>query len=198
MLAYSSDSVLKFRDEKAALPTNLQGWVGERDNKMKKGDSSWNLTCEASSSEEEDENEEEQNINLSPVDWIQNNDDSIPQGGFQFLEGESGDEMMNIDNNFQNRPDPANPLGLGLGDENGDGDGGPLFTIHPAEHNTIVNAEEQISQPWASLFRNYEAFNAVQSACFNVAACSDENMIVSAPTGCGKTVLFEFAILRLL
>lgn len=197
MLAYSNDSVIKFRDEKTALPTNLRGWDGEKKNEIEKEKSSWNLTCEASSSEEENEDDQDQNdMCLSPVSWIQQKDESV------LLEhdGYGG----SFEGNFNNKNQENEMLGLELGlddDDNGNGGGdgcAPLLSIYPAEHNTIVQAENQISQPWASLFRNYEAFNAVQSACFNVAACSDENLIVSAPTGCGKTVLFEFAILRLL
>ncbi|KAL5647406.1 hypothetical protein ACJX0J_041761, partial [Zea mays] len=41
-------------------------------------------------------------------------------------------------------------------------------------------------------------FNSLQSECFNVCFFSDVNMVISAPTGSGKTVLFELCILRLL
>lgn len=41
-------------------------------------------------------------------------------------------------------------------------------------------------------------FNSLQSECFPVCFHSDANMVVSAPTGSGKTVLFELCILRLL
>ena len=41
-------------------------------------------------------------------------------------------------------------------------------------------------------------FNSLQSECFPVCFHSDVNMVVSAPTGSGKTVLFELCILRLL
>ena len=41
-------------------------------------------------------------------------------------------------------------------------------------------------------------FNSLQSECFPVCFHSDVNKVVSAPTGSGKTVLFELCILRLL
>jgi ATP-dependent DNA helicase HFM1/MER3 len=41
-------------------------------------------------------------------------------------------------------------------------------------------------------------FNSLQSECFHVCFFSDVNMVISAPTGSGKTVLFELCILRLL
>lgn len=41
-------------------------------------------------------------------------------------------------------------------------------------------------------------FNSLQSECFGSCFHSDVNMVVSAPTGSGKTALFELCILRLL
>ncbi|KHJ30809.1 putative meiotic helicase [Erysiphe necator] len=43
----------------------------------------------------------------------------------------------------------------------------------------------------------YEYFNAVQSKCFGTIHNTDDNLVVSAPTGSGKTVLFELAICRI-
>ncbi|VFQ70354.1 unnamed protein product [Cuscuta campestris] len=51
------------------------------------------------------------------------------------------------------------------------------------------------------LFRSvfsFRYFNSLQSECFPVCYLSDVNMVISAPTGSGKTVLFELCILRLL
>ena len=42
----------------------------------------------------------------------------------------------------------------------------------------------------------FESFNAFQSNCFDLIWNSNKNLIVSAPTGSGKTVLFELAIAR--
>ncbi|KAH7658892.1 DNA helicase protein [Dioscorea alata] len=44
----------------------------------------------------------------------------------------------------------------------------------------------------------FRYFNSLQSECFPVCFLSDVNVVVSAPTGSGKTVLFELCILRLL
>ncbi|CAI0456154.1 unnamed protein product [Linum tenue] len=44
----------------------------------------------------------------------------------------------------------------------------------------------------------FRYFNPLQSECFPVCFHSDVNMVISAPTGSGKTVLFELCILRLL
>jgi ATP-dependent DNA helicase HFM1/MER3 len=48
-----------------------------------------------------------------------------------------------------------------------------------------------------SVFK-FDIFNAVQSKCFASAFKSDDNLVVSAPTGSGKTVIMEFAICRLI
>ena len=48
-----------------------------------------------------------------------------------------------------------------------------------------------------SLFK-FPIFNAVQSKCFPTAYDSDDNLVVSAPTGSGKTVIMELGILRLM
>ncbi|XAR51890.1 DNA helicase [Bertholletia excelsa] len=44
----------------------------------------------------------------------------------------------------------------------------------------------------------FRYFNSLQSECFPACFLSDVNMVISAPTGSGKTVLFELCILRLL
>uniref|UniRef100_A0ACD5XKN8 Uncharacterized protein n=1 Tax=Avena sativa TaxID=4498 RepID=A0ACD5XKN8_AVESA len=51
--------------------------------------------------------------------------------------------------------------------------------------------------PFRPVF-GFRYFNSLQSECFPVCFLSDVNMVVSAPTGSGKTVLFELCILRLL
>lgn len=44
----------------------------------------------------------------------------------------------------------------------------------------------------------YELFNAVQSKCFQPIYDTNDNIVVSAPTGSGKTALLELAICRLI
>ncbi|XP_010936598.1 ATP-dependent DNA helicase MER3 homolog [Elaeis guineensis] len=51
--------------------------------------------------------------------------------------------------------------------------------------------------PFRSTF-SFRYFNSLQSECYSGCFLSDINMVISAPTGSGKTVLFELCILRLL
>ncbi|KAG1761698.1 Sec63 Brl domain-containing protein [Suillus occidentalis] len=44
----------------------------------------------------------------------------------------------------------------------------------------------------------FGVFNTIQSICFDAVLHSNENMVVSAPTGSGKTVLFELGIIRMI
>lgn len=44
---------------------------------------------------------------------------------------------------------------------------------------------------------HHQLFNAIQSKCFAIAYKSDDNLVVSAPTGGGKTAILEMAICRL-
>lgn len=43
----------------------------------------------------------------------------------------------------------------------------------------------------------FPVFNAVQSRCFKTVFGSDDNLVLSSPTGSGKTVVMELAICRL-
>ena len=53
-----------------------------------------------------------------------------------------------------------------------------------------------VAPQFRSLFP-YQVFNAMQSQCFEAAYGSDQCMVVSSPTGSGKTVVLELALARL-
>ncbi|KAJ8700485.1 ATP-dependent DNA helicase MER3 [Pleurotus ostreatus] len=55
----------------------------------------------------------------------------------------------------------------------------------------------EIADMYRSLFK-FGVFNAVQSSCFDHVVNENDNIVLSAPTGSGKTVIFELAIIRML
>jgi len=67
----------------------------------------------------------------------------------------------------------------------------PLLDLRPLPRAALGNAD------FEKLFR-FDHFNPVQTQIFHAAYRTDENLLVGAPTGSGKTVTAELAILRLL
>ncbi|KAK3335533.1 Sec63 Brl domain-containing protein [Cercophora scortea] len=52
------------------------------------------------------------------------------------------------------------------------------------------------AKDYSALYPNWQEFNKVQTQTFNSLYNTDNNVFVGAPTGCGKTVCAEFALLR--
>ncbi|KAK3693836.1 Sec63 Brl domain-containing protein [Podospora appendiculata] len=52
------------------------------------------------------------------------------------------------------------------------------------------------AKDFSGLYPNWQEFNKVQTQTFNSLYNTDNNVFVGAPTGCGKTVCAEFALLR--
>ncbi|KAJ6531293.1 hypothetical protein B0H19DRAFT_1242397 [Mycena capillaripes] len=79
--------------------------------------------------------------------------------------------------------------------------GPPLPPVRGANpHNSSgihLRPVSELPDIYRGIFK-FGVFNAVQSSCFDTVVKSDENMVISAPTGSGKTVLFELAIIRML
>lgn len=48
------------------------------------------------------------------------------------------------------------------------------------------------------MFSEYPTFNVIQSKVLDDVLYSDRPLVVAAPTGSGKTVIFELAIIHLL
>ncbi|KAK0567856.1 ATP-dependent DNA helicase MER3 [Tilletia horrida] len=72
-------------------------------------------------------------------------------------------------------------------------------------HRVQLKPVMALPDMWQTIFK-FPVFNAVQSMCFGSSNAimhgqvfeSDRNLVVSAPTGSGKTVVFELAIIRML
>ncbi|KAK7790265.1 hypothetical protein R5R35_012634 [Gryllus longicercus] len=63
---------------------------------------------------------------------------------------------------------------------------------------TGLRAIEEIPPEFRHIFSMYPSFNAFQSKVMDEILYSDKPVVISAPTGSGKTVLFELAITNLL
>ncbi|KAF5387524.1 hypothetical protein D9757_006603 [Collybiopsis confluens] len=61
----------------------------------------------------------------------------------------------------------------------------------------VLRPVSDLPDMYRGLFK-FGVFNAVQSSCFDGVFHFDKNMVISAPTGSGKTVLFELGIIRML
>ncbi|KAL5355153.1 Sec63 Brl domain-containing protein [Aspergillus floccosus] len=61
----------------------------------------------------------------------------------------------------------------------------------------VLVSTDELPDNYRSLF-HFPMFNAVQSKCFQAVYKTDDNVVLAAPTGSGKTVIMELAICRLL
>ena len=61
----------------------------------------------------------------------------------------------------------------------------------------VLVSVHELPDKYRSIFP-FPVFNAVQSKCFHPVYNTDSNIVLSAPTGSGKTVIMELAICRLL
>ncbi|KAK7476597.1 hypothetical protein BaRGS_00032143 [Batillaria attramentaria] len=92
---------------------------------------------------------------------------------------------------------PFTPAVLNLpgGLSGADGRGTKLRSVE--EIHILCANEFMQSTPYRDIFQ-FPFFNAVQSMAFDQLLYTDQSVVVSAPTGSGKTVLFELALVRLL
>jgi ATP-dependent DNA helicase HFM1/MER3 len=68
----------------------------------------------------------------------------------------------------------------------------------PVYRRQKLSVGQIFSRPFSNIFTcKFQEFNHLQSEMSNVIANSDDNVIVSSPTGSGKTALFEMAMCRL-
>ncbi|KAM3915011.1 putative ATP-dependent DNA helicase HFM1 [Leptodactylus fuscus] len=62
----------------------------------------------------------------------------------------------------------------------------------------ILKPVSEIPKQFRNIFKEFPYFNYIQSKALDDLLYSDQNFVMCAPTGSGKTVLFEIAIVRLL
>ncbi|KAI9648924.1 ATP-dependent DNA helicase MER3 [Ciborinia camelliae] len=72
----------------------------------------------------------------------------------------------------------------------------PFGNAPPMAHGIQLVSPHELPDRFRQVFP-YELFNAVQSKCFAPIYKSNNNIVVSAPTGSGKTALLELAICKL-
>lgn len=97
---------------------------------------------------------------------------------------------MGQKNNYSTMPSPK-PYQRQLNDQIG------LAHAQPMVQGIPLVSLNEMPDRLRSVFR-YPLFNAIQSKCFPTAYKSDNNLVVSAPTGGGKTAILEMAICRLI
>ncbi|KAJ5503952.1 Nucleotide-sugar transporter [Penicillium fimorum] len=73
----------------------------------------------------------------------------------------------------------------------------PFSNIPPSVRGIVLVSVNDIPENYRSMFP-FPLFNAIQSKSFHSVYNSNDNIILSAPTGSGKTVVMELAICRLL
>ncbi|XP_056149816.1 probable ATP-dependent DNA helicase HFM1 [Lampris incognitus] len=70
--------------------------------------------------------------------------------------------------------------------------------LQGSSRSGILRPVSEISAKFRSIFREFPFFNYVQSKALDDVLYTGKNFVACAPTGSGKTVLFELAIVRLL
>ncbi|KAJ5374631.1 Nucleotide-sugar transporter [Penicillium concentricum] len=73
----------------------------------------------------------------------------------------------------------------------------PFSNIPPSVRGIVLVSVNDMPENYRSMFP-FPLFNAIQSKSFHSAYNSNDNIVLSAPTGSGKTVVMELAICRLL
>ncbi|XP_037010317.2 probable ATP-dependent DNA helicase HFM1 [Artibeus jamaicensis] len=80
----------------------------------------------------------------------------------------------------------------------------PSFSVAPQPHEVQgvtendLKAITEIPAKFRGIFKEFPYFNYIQSKAFDDLLYTDRNFVICAPTGSGKTVVFELAITRLL
>ncbi|KAI9323195.1 Sec63 Brl domain-containing protein [Dichotomocladium elegans] len=71
------------------------------------------------------------------------------------------------------------------------------WSVVPTDSSGDLRSTMEIAMPYRNIF-NFVEFNALQSECLDHAYHTNENLVISAPTGSGKTCIIEMAIVHTL
>ena len=74
----------------------------------------------------------------------------------------------------------------------------PRDNNHPSTLRTTLHPVSDLAPQFQQIFSQFTNFNLVQSEALSDLLHTDQPVVVASPTGSGKTVLFELAIVRLL
>lgn len=95
-------------------------------------------------------------------------------------------------------PSPSKPSSeLSVHGRKYQGPSSPFTSIPPSVRGIVLVSKEELPESYRPLFP-FPLFNAIQSKCFQSIYGTNDNLVLSAPTGSGKTVVMELAICRLL
>ncbi|XP_078502361.1 putative ATP-dependent DNA helicase HFM1 isoform X3 [Lissotriton helveticus] len=72
------------------------------------------------------------------------------------------------------------------------------FHTQETEAGSILKPVTEIPTQFRNIFKEFPYFNYIQSKALDDILYTDRNFVICAPTGSGKTVIFELAITRLL
>lgn len=68
-----------------------------------------------------------------------------------------------------------------------------LAPPHVGENHVLIKELDEVAQ---MAFKGTKALNRIQSVVFYAAYCTNENLLISAPTGAGKTNIAMLTVLR--
>ena len=115
-------------------------------------------------------------------DDVADHEDALKRSPDACREGDDDEEcvVVGLDEESADTDHPTADVGLGSTNDS------PALLSLPQE-----------AQQWVRCGLPYKSFTKVQLRCAAPLLTSDHNVVVAAPTGSGKTVLFEFAMVRL-
>jgi hypothetical protein len=126
--------------------------------------------------------------------------DSNNGGGSSSNGGRGGNHNSDNNNSNNGGGGPVDPRLPNTNNQNANLDfAAPARDVNNAGSSlgaTMPVAAAGLPPAFVNLFSSFASFNAMQTKCFDTFYRSDDNVCVTAPTGAGKTVLFELALIR--